>query len=390
MDSLEILVKHFESDPSAYGTAMRTLFRGNPESFRENALALLRAPSGSLGYQYLLTLLTASGSAVPLVSDPSLLTGEQAAAVARQLGAIDPLFCAKLARALPEEPADSGDSRLSPVMARLLDLIGALQEGEQILPVAAALLSHANRHVRSKAALVIGRVRKSYVWVDQRLSDPDPRVRANAVESLWDASTEGARAVFLTAIADADNRVAGNAIVGLYRLGDAASIGLAAALGTSADPRRRATGAWIMGRTGDTRFVSFLGQMVTDKDPHVRGNVFRALAGLKAARERDADAACLNVIALPQTIPGAPILTVRVEDRGGASIRGLLPTAFALTAHGALVLHYDVQARNLRDGAVYEIHWEPPGPKLAWPVRVCVSGEASCGTLTLDLTPRAA
>ena len=314
----------------------------------------------------------------------------QDAVIGRQLGVIDPLFCAKLARALPREPAGSGDSRLSPLMARLPELIGALQEGEQILPVAAALLRHPNRHVRSKTALVIGRMRKSYAWVDQRLSDPDPRVRANAVESLWGASTEGARAVFLSAIADSDNRVAGNAIVGLYRLGDAASIGLAEALGTAADLRRRATGAWIMGRTGDTRFVSFLGQMVTDKDPHVRGNVFHALTRLKAARERQAHAERLNVIALPQTIPGAPILTVRVEDGAGASVRGLLPTAFALTAHGAPVLQYDVHECNLRDGAVYEIHWEPPDPELAWPVQIRVSGEASRGALTLDLTPAVA
>jgi hypothetical protein len=306
------------------------------------------------------------------------------------LGAIDPLFCAKLARSLPEEPAGSGDSRLGPVMARLLDLIGALQEGRQILPVAAALLRHPNRHVRSKTALLMGRIRKDHAWAEQRLSDPDPRVRANAVESLWDTSSEGARAVFLAAIADADSRVAGNAIVGLYRLGDAASIGLTAALGTSADPRRRATGAWIMGRTGDMRFVNPLGQMVTDKDTDVRRNVFAALARLKAARERQAHAECLRVTALPQTIPGAPILSVRVEDRGGARLRGLLPTAFALTAHGAPVLHYDVRQRNPWDGAVYEIHWEPPGPEPAWPVRICVSGEACRGALTIDPTPAVA
>ncbi|MGA3028807.1 MAG: HEAT repeat domain-containing protein [Bryobacteraceae bacterium] len=383
MDSLEILVKRFESDPAAYGTAMRTLFHGNCENFLESALPLLRAPSASMGFQYLLTLLTSSGCAVPLLSDPTLLTVAQAAAVARQLGALDPLFCTKLARALPEEPSGSGDSRLSPLVARLIELIGALQEGRQPLPVAVALLRHPNRHVRSKAALVIGRVRRSYAWVDQRLSDPDPRVRANAVESLWDNSTEGARAIFLAAIADTDNRVAGNAIVGLYRLGDAASIGLAAALGTSPDPRRRATGAWIMGRTGDARFVSLLGQMVTDKDPHARRNVFRALAALKAAREGHPDAECLHVTALPQTIPGAPILTVRVEDRGGARLHGLLPTAFALTAHGMPVLQYDVQERNPWDGPAYEIHWEPPDPQNAWPVRICVLGEACRGALTL-------
>jgi hypothetical protein len=130
--------------------------------------------------------------------------------------------------------------------------------------------------------------------------------------------------------------------------------------------------------------------MVTDKDPQMRRSVFRALASLKAARERHAYAECLNVIALPQTIPGGPILTVRVEDGAGAGIRGLLPTAFALTAHGAPVLQYDVHECNLRDGAVYEIHWEPPDPEFAWPVQICVCGEGCRGALSLDLTPAVA
>ena len=67
-----------------------------------------------------------------------------------------------------------------------------------------------------------------------------------------------------------------------------------------------------------------------------------------------------------------------------------LPAASARTAHGVPVRQYDVQARNARNGAIYEIHWEPPAPELAWPVQVCVYGESCRGALALDPTLRAA
>jgi hypothetical protein len=47
------------------------------------------------------------------------------------------------------------------------------------------------------------------------------------------------------------------------------------------------------------------------------------------------------------------------------------------------VLQYDVQERSPWDGPAYEIHWEPPDPQSAWPVRICVLGEACRGALTL-------
>jgi hypothetical protein len=139
-----------------------------------------------------------------------------------------------------------------------------------------------------------------------------------------------------------------------------------------------------MGHTGDTRFVSFLGQMVTDKDPRVRTRVFAALAVLKAARERQASAQALGLTALPQPIPGAFSLTVRVKDCEGAGVSGLLPTAFALTIHGIPVLDYDVCECDLRGGAAYEIHWEPPDPEHAWPLQICACAEACHGVLAVE------
>jgi len=51
------------------------------------------------------------------------------------------------------------------------------------------------QRIRSKVALVIGRVSHNGKWAESRLADPDARVRANAVESMWDVDTAEARAL---------------------------------------------------------------------------------------------------------------------------------------------------------------------------------------------------
>ena len=383
MDSLEILVKRFDHDPNAYRAAIQTSFESDRESFVRNALPLLRADASSPGYQYLLAFLIARGCAVPIVSDTALLSADQARAVARRLNSLDPLFAMKLARALPKASADATEGRLDPLTARLVDLIVSLQDGQGILPAAAVLLRHPNRHIQSKAALIVGRIHRNHKWVDQKLSDPDPRVRANAVESLWGANTEGARAVFLTAMASEDNRVAGNAVIGLYRMGDATSIGWAASMSASQNPRRRATGAWIMGRTGDARFVPLLRQMVADPDPDVRRNAYRAMCALNGAHENRSGDHSLRVVALRQIIPGAPSARLRVEDSTGTPVRGIRPTMFSLTAGGIPVFQYDVQER----GAWYEICWEPPSPEHAGPVEIFVRTSSAGGSLVLHQSP---
>ena len=83
------------------------------------------------------------------------------------------------------------------------------------------LLRHPNPYLRSKAVKVVGRGSKSPKWVRQRLADPDPRIRANAIESLWSVDNAEARSLLHFAAAeDGHNRVVANALLGLYYLGE--------------------------------------------------------------------------------------------------------------------------------------------------------------------------
>ena len=58
-----------------------------------------------------------------------------------------------------------------------------------------------------KVARMAGRLLRNLRWLEMRLSDPDPRVRANAVESLWGVNSPEARSLFLTAARDPHHRV---------------------------------------------------------------------------------------------------------------------------------------------------------------------------------------
>ena len=125
---------------------------------------------------------------------------------------------------------------------------------------------------------------------DGRLSESDPRVRANAVESLWGVETPEARTLLNFAASDANNRVVGNALLGLYYLGDSSVLAEVIKLAGHESALFRATAAWMMGETGDPRFTDALRRMITESDPAVRKRAFAALGpaqgGQLAARYR--------------------------------------------------------------------------------------------------------
>ena len=134
---------------------------------------------------------------------------------------------------------------------------------------------------RSKAAVMIGSAGasagRSVEWARNRLSDIDPRTRANAVEALWGNDTAYVRALLRTAARDSNNRVAGNALFALYSIGEMSAIQDLLKLASSEVPRRRASAAWVMGETGDKRFADVLGVLTGDTNATVRKRAFAAL-----------------------------------------------------------------------------------------------------------------
>jgi hypothetical protein len=266
---------------------------------------------------------------------------------------VDPQFDVRLLRTLLQKNGNTAPPELERVASsdagmRMLDLMSEVSDGTKVLAIMTRLLSHPDPRVRSKAALLVGRSNKNHKWVQERMGESDPRIRANAVESLWGADNAGSRAVYWSALGDQDSRVVANAILALYRLGDPGSIRLIQQLMAHPENDFRVSGVWVMGETGDPRFLPTLARLISEPVAELRGNAFRAMAKLKKAMAQRTAGEPLTVIS------GSPRrlennwrqFTTAIRCQQGQSIPELNLTNFAVWEDSLLVREYSIRQRN--------------------------------------------
>jgi HEAT repeat protein len=315
------------------------------------AIALVRTDLHLAGTQYALSLLVGANRMFEVLCDPAL-NEEQALAAARSAQSVDGAIDVALARSLAQTMVTSEGPLNVCQAGRLMGILEAISDGVRILPSLVRLLRHSDERVRSKAVLMIGRGKRSVQWVRERLDESDARIRANALEALWDVHTEEARQLLHRMLRDCNNRVVGNAVLGLYLLGDSSVIPEMPKLASHDSPLFRATAAWVMGETGDPRFIEHLANMMKEPNAGVRKRAFAGLARLKALMAEATQAPRCRLAArwlppdahncqrrLSVAISGAPALT---SER-------ILPTHFAIAEEGRAVLVYKVNERPLAD-----------------------------------------
>ena len=209
-------------------------------------MEILKASGDSRGAQYLVALMVSTGMLLRALCDPEL-SRDEALRLARAARRVDPMVDVALARSLADSAAGDGATHVADP-ARLMDILCELADASRIMPSLMRMMRHPNPNLRSKAVKMIGRGSRSTKWVMGRLSEPDPRVRANAIESLWGVDTAEARTLLKFAASDASNRVVGNALLGLYHLGEASI--LADIINLAAHESAALSG---LGRLGDGR-----------------------------------------------------------------------------------------------------------------------------------------
>lgn len=194
--------------------------------------------------------------------------------------------------------------------------------------------------LRAQLALAWGQAARLAAEGEVWLADEDPRVRANAVESLWGRRDEQAAAVFLEKLEDRHQRVAANAAVGLYLAGRTESVAALWSMAHHADPARRSAAVWAMGRTGDWRFLDLLSSLRKGKAAPVvlHRNVVRARERILRAEAIPRGAASLRISRLPAG--GCLRLRVQVSREGEGAGIPLRPTDFTLECDGAVVWRY--------------------------------------------------
>ncbi|HVT94500.1 MAG TPA: hypothetical protein VHD76_16755 [Bryobacteraceae bacterium] len=256
-------------DPVSAMRILLILAHKDADLFSCVAPPLLRRISGNADARFLLAVLRTSTVSPPPLLDPAFSSPGQSECLAALLAA--------------GRPGRSGGGHAS--IERLLRNSALDTEADSpLLP--ALLLHHSDPRIRSTAVAVAARTDGVRDWGKFLRSERDPRVRANAIEALWNSPQLSIGEVFAAYVNDPEPRIAANALVGLHRARrPAADVDQLEALVRGmlrlADPRFVASAAWAMGVTGDVRYIPVLEDLVKRPGSHLLCAI-RAMRVLRA------------------------------------------------------------------------------------------------------------
>ena len=277
---LEQALRQFATDAVRCGQVMRDLLAEDAWAFREAAVQSLDSFEEGAGYTCLLRLLGDADLIVPCLLESASRDKVKLPQILSATQRIYPLFQVKLGDLLARCP-----EQVRPEQERLFlqgfHLIEASSSKLINLRLLKRLLDSPNGRIRSKAARMLGQDSSSPHWLSEVLTDSDARVRANAVEALWNVDVPEVVGYYHQAVMDPVPRVAANALVGLYLAGKAEALAGIDAMARDEDAGRRASATWAMGRTGDRRFITGLKRLIKDEHPLVRTNAIRAATRIR-------------------------------------------------------------------------------------------------------------
>lgn len=217
---------------------------------------------------------------------PHVYRREDAVELIRELEPYVPDLDLRLAKRFSRDRG-SGEADQTESVQRTLELIAAVNCRERTLPFLVRASRTEDRAALSKLARLAGRCAWGRGLVLALLESPDPRVRANAVEGLWESGNFPDKAQLLwRAASDPHHRVAVNALVGLVRMGVTEAEERLLGLTAHAAPEFRAAAAWGLGELGYPRFRDVLTRLYQNETGSVRRNALRALVRLKQAEAR--------------------------------------------------------------------------------------------------------
>ena len=344
-ECLEKLRKCFSANPLGTASALHRLFEQDPERVYSLAIPLLKDGTDSRVCRLLLTLLLQNTDFHLELCNPEKFSLLDAMSIARQAAGLDPALDLKLTQLLPRPDSASPDGPPGPDQNRVLKLLDAASAGTRLVPLISHLIDHPDGRVRSKAALLVGRRIQSARWVHRNLSQPDPRVRANVIESLWGTEAPGAADVLRHALSDPNNRVVGNAAVGLYLLNEPAIVSRILRMIGDRRSEFRATGAWVTGRIEDTRFLDGVKDLLGDPDELVRTNAQRAISRLEdaATKLNEVRPLDLHILKAHRLKSGDRLLRLTVADGDTTYLESLGQNQFVVWEDGRLIGDYQVQ-----------------------------------------------
>ncbi len=276
------LLRAFADDPARHLATVRFLITEAREAFLPVATEFLLTAPRSAATNLLVNVLMVQGDLTSMLIDPGASSTGQAIALARIAGAADRSLAMRLAQVLARLDSRTPQGRCQ--ARRILSLLDGLPPNTRALPVLMRLLRSEDAAIRSKAIKLVGAGKRDLQVLEAYSRDPDPRVRANALESLWGTDTPALRAFLHYARLDPSPRAAVNALIGLYILRDDDARSFLEQMAQSADPQFQSSAAWAMGRCRDPMFIPSLRKLVESPHPVVRRSALRSLVALNAGQ----------------------------------------------------------------------------------------------------------
>jgi len=321
------------------------LSSADPLKFFAAGFHVVATAGSSAGSQYLVLLLAEDKRLSNWLLDPKACRLKKATEVARVAADarvhLQPTFEMALNKALQNQASAANADRI----LRILNLLETIGSQSCWSSFQVELMSYPDKVVRSKAALLIGRGNKKADWIVRRLLDRDPRVQANAVESLWGLEGAETQLHLLEALKSKHNRVFGNAALGLYRLGDPTIIRVLLEATQHPDPLFQLSALWAIGQTQDPRFLPALSLQFKTAQGKLRVALAGAISRIRQREKSGVKANALQMdIAHAAVEPGGKRrLVVTLSCRPAKNLSGLKATEFLIWENGTPVEDYHVR-----------------------------------------------
>ncbi len=179
----------------------------------------------------------------------------------------------RLARRLGADPAEQ--------RIKAMQIVQELRLGEQLHGAVVPLCQHPSARVRSKAVSVLGEMPASAATgalLDRVVNDPDPRVRANAIEVMETARGGEYVPLLAARVRSPHGRERANAIKAMHRLRAPGAPAALAQMLRDGRPEHRISAMWTLRRTGSWALLGEVGRIAkNDANHRVRRYAFGVL-----------------------------------------------------------------------------------------------------------------
>lgn len=193
-------------------------------------------------------LLLGSGLVIRAITDPALLSAEEAARMARAAARLDDRLDDKILTSLTAGARTWPDDIPETEIVRALELIDAVSDCHRLVIPLVKFVNLPQPHLRSKAVKLIARASRNPGWAELILSDRDPRVRANLIDEMASQTGFYVDALLRQAAHDPHHRVAISALLALAIRGDASARDQIEKLSTGGSPMHRRAAEWALRR----------------------------------------------------------------------------------------------------------------------------------------------